>query len=116
MIGLRKHGFLGNGIYKHMLHDFICNIIVTVLSVASRHVTVTYVLILCHAMNVFCVAQAVNTALSFFVMLSCILYKCLYTVCDCLSAQCSCPGTRDRCMHAPSQRSRAVDHRPTITL
>ena len=43
-------------------------------------------------MNVFCVAQAVNTALSFFVMLSCILYKCLYTVCDCLSAQCSYPA------------------------
>ena len=42
-------------------------------------------------MNVFCVAQAVNTALSFFVMLSGILYKCLYIVCDCLSAQCSCP-------------------------
>ena len=42
-------------------------------------------------MNVFCVAQAVNTALSFCVMLSGILYKCLYTVCDCLSAQCSCP-------------------------
>ena len=59
-----------------------------------------YVLILCHAMyqcitvNVFCVAQAVNTALSFFVMLSCTLYKCLYTVCDCLSAQCSCPMYR----------------------
>ena len=56
-----------------------------------------YMLILCHAiyscisMNVFSVSQAVNTALSFFVMLSSILYKCLYSVCDCLSAQCSCP-------------------------
>ena len=55
-----------------------------------------YVLILRHAiylcitMNVFSVVQALNIALSFFVMLSCILYMCLYSVYECLSAQSSC--------------------------
>ena len=78
-----------------------------------------YVLILCHAMylcitmNVFCVAQAVNTTLSLSCCLVSYISACAqFVIALVLSAVAQC--TRDRCVHAPSQRSRAIDHRPTI--
>ena len=66
-------------------------------------------------MNVFSVAQAVNS----FVFLC---YVVLYPISACtqfviafvLSALAQC--TRDRCVHAPSQRFRATNHWPTVTI